>query len=577
MLLKGKGVSGGVALGRVYIYRPLCIEVNPAFFKGKDEKYIELYEDAKKKSEKELEALVLRVKKVDEIKAEIFSAHLAILLDEDIDNQIKEEITKNKKLPQYAVESVFQNYIDTLEKLQNSSFRERISDIKDVKFRFLRNLSGCKEQSISYLSEPVVIVCHDLLPSDTVTMDRLNVLGIVTEIGSSTSHSAIIAKSFCIPAVLGVPNLMEKVKNHQEIILDADEGDVILKPTEQQMIEYSEKHTRFMLLKEAHRKYLKCDTFTKDKTKIDLGLNIGNGSLYECKKFQYVDFIGLLRSEFLYMNNDSLPTEEQQFEEYKKVLVCAKGKPVTIRTLDIGGDKTLDYLSLPKESNPFLGIRAIRFCFENEEIFRTQLRALYRASVFGNLKILLPMIESLDEIRKAKRIINEIKEELESENFKYSTNVEIGIMIEVPSIAIMADKVVKEVDFASIGTNDLCQYLLACDRGNPKMVNYYQNFHPSLFRLIDYVSKVFNKEGKSLSVCGELAGDKLASLVMVGSGITKLSMSIISVVEIRMNLEKYTMDELKEIRKHVINLSTEEEVKGYLTKYRIEKDKAALK
>ncbi|MDD4082032.1 MAG: phosphoenolpyruvate--protein phosphotransferase [Sphaerochaetaceae bacterium] len=576
MLLKGKGVSGGVALGRVYVYRPFSIEVNPAFFKGKDEKYIELYEDAKKKSEKELEALVLRVKEVDETKVEIFSAHLAILLDEDIDHQIKNEITVNKKLPSYAVESVFNNYIDTLEKLQNSSFRERISDIKDVKFRFLRNLFGGKEQSISYLSEPVVIVCHDLLPSDTVTMDRLNVLGIVTEIGSSTSHSAIIAKSFCIPAVLGVPNLMEKVKNHQEIILDADEGDVILKPTEQQMIEYSEKHTRFMLLKEAHRKYLKCGTFTKDKEKIDLGLNIGNGSLYECEKFQYVDFIGLLRSEFLYMNNDSLPTEEEQLEEYKKVLVSAEGKSVTIRTLDIGGDKTLDYLSLPIETNPFLGIRAIRFCFENEEIFRTQLRALYRASVFGNLKILLPMIESLDEIRKVKRIINEIKEELDSEDYHYDNNVELGIMIEVPSIAIMADKVVKEVDFASIGTNDLCQYLLACDRGNPKMVNYYQNFHPSLFRLIDFVSEVFNKEGKSLSVCGELAGDILASLVMVGSGIKKLSMSIISVVEIRINLEKYTMKELKEIRDHVIDLSTEEEVKEYLSRCQKEKDKVSI-
>ncbi len=564
MILNGSGVSKGIVIGRIFVYKPFTVQVKETRFSGSAEDELLKYEHAVQCARDELESCRKHLEKTEMDKAHLFSAHEELLCDTCVDEDIRDAVVHDRVAADYAIDSVFSSYAAAFAKSKSPVIRERVSDMNDVKLRLLRVFYGIKEKNIASLASPVIIACHDLLPSDTATMDRDNVIGILTEAGGETSHSAIIAKSRRIPAILGISGLLDSVYDDETVILDALTGKVFTEPSAELVEAYKKKNEAFLAARKETDLWLDRKAVTADGQEISIGLNIGSASDDELENLKHTDYIGLFRSEFLYMGKSDFPDEDMQFAEYKKVLVAADGAPVTLRTLDIGGDKTLKYWKLPQEDNPFLGCRAIRLCFRHEDIFRIQLRAALRASVYGNLQLMFPMIGSLDDIRKAKGIVESVKAELAAEKIPYRGTVGIGIMIEIPSIALIADQVAREVDFASLGTNDLCQYLLACDRVNPGVAGYYQNFHPALFRLIGYAAQEFARAGKPLGVCGELGGNPLAVPVLAGLGITKFSMGIASVPVIKKTLASFSVEEMQRLAAHVRNSGTAEETEQYL-------------
>lgn len=565
MILKGKCVSDGIAIGDAYLYHQYVPNITEKLIDPNTVKNELLrLENAKERAKCELLSIVNKLSGDKDKKSEIFKAHLDILCDTVMDEDIQSLIEYEHYSAEAAVDSVCSKFASMIEKAKDELLRERAADIHDIKIRLLRNLSGIPERNLNDLPKPVVIFADNLFPSDTATMDRKNVLAIVTEKGGETSHTAIIAKSYGIPAVLGVKDMMAYVKEGNKVIVDALNGDVYIDPDDGQMSFFTEQYDKYLQTKQMIGSFISKEPFTQDNKRIEVHLNIGSGNPNELEGSEYVDGIGLFRTEFLYMERDKAPTEDEQYEVYRNILSHFGNRPVTLRTLDIGGDKTVCYLNLPKEDNPFLGNRALRFCFSHPEIFKTQLRAAFRASVFGNLQIMLPMVGSLDDIQRAKTIINEVKEDLKSSGIPYREDVKIGIMIEIPSIALMADIVANEVDFASIGTNDLCQYTLAVDRMNSDVCRYYQNFHPAIFRLIGFVADKFIKQNKVISVCGEMGGDPLAATVLIGLGITKLSMGLSSVPRVKKIIADLTMPKARLISDTVCKLATADEIKEYL-------------
>lgn len=565
MRFKSKIVSRGISIGEVYIFEPLIITVKEAYIeKGNEKESVALYEATREKAKAELLNIQKKLMEADEEKAKIFAAHIDILYDEAMDEEIKELIECEHYSPDFAVQTVYSNYANLLAKSKDKLISERSADIIDVQNRMLRCFSGMPEKNVSYLERPVIIASHNLLPSDTAMFDWKNVIGILTEIGGPTSHSAIIAKSHGIPALIGIPDLLGMLKHGEKIILDAVDGELIMNPSEAQLCEYEAKRSRWLLKADEIRKYQNSEPLTKDGVRIDIGLNISSASLQELEGACCSDFVGLFRTEFLYMGSEHMPTEDEQLKEYKKVLLAYGSRPVILRTLDIGGDKTLPYMELPKEDNPFLGNRALRLCFSNPDLFRTQLRAAFRASLYGNLWLMLPMVGSLDDVRRAKAIIESVRSELKSEGTEYSDSVKIGIMIEIPSIALIADLVAKEVDFASIGSNDLCQYLCAVDRLNPSVSEYYQSYHPAMFRTMRFAIEQFVKAGKPVCVCGELGGDPFAAPVLIGFGMRKLSMNISAVAAIKHVLSTLAIADMQAIADTVCNLETAADVENYL-------------
>jgi phosphotransferase system enzyme I (PtsI) len=565
MKLNGNPVSPGIAVTKAFHYIPfvpeVCMEtVEPS--KAPEE--LEAYKKALEGSLKELEAVVERLKSAQDEKYKIFEAHADIASDEVMNEEIEALINDEHSTALSAVEAIYNQYIEVLGSSKDKLISERTADLKDVKKRMQRNLLGIEESNISSLSENVIIIAHDLFPSDTATLDKEHVSGIITEIGGTTSHTAIIAREYGIPAIVGVAGALESLTNGSTIAMDATNGVIESELSEETIASYNKKKSAFLEEKLEIEQYLHKEAFTADGVRIQLGANVGgkNDDIDACASF--TDFIGLFRTEFLYMSSSTLPDEDTQFEVYKKTLMAYGDRPVTLRTLDVGGDKTLPCLPLPKEDNPFLGNRALRLCFSMPEIFKTQLRAALRASVYGNLWIMLPMVGSLDDVRRAKAILDDVKAELKSQNIPFNPEVKLGIMIEIPSIAMIADIVVKEVDFASIGTNDLCQYTLAVDRINPTVSSYYQSYHPALFRLMGYAVEQFNKKEKPISVCGELGGDELAAPVLVGLGMRKLSMSASSVAKIKKVLSKHTVKEMEDLAAKVLNSATAEEANKYM-------------
>lgn len=564
MTYTGTAVSAGVAIGKVYLYQSFQPKlhdwppVNP-------EADIAQYEVALNAARQELEALQTRFERDgDGDKAGIFGAHLEILLDEVMDEEIREGISSQMFNGPQAIQAVYEQYATMFESLEDPIIRERALDLRDVCSRVLRCWDGLPEQNLSALPGPVIVVAHDLLPSDTATLDRENVLGIITEVGGSTSHSAIIARSYEIPAVLGVANICTELKEGQELILDAVTGELICNITDTTRNFYQQKREKILQELAVTRQYLDRDPVTPDGTRMMVELNVASADPHELGSAKYTDGVGLFRSEFLYMGRKALPSEEEQFQAYRKVLMAFGDKPVTLRTLDIGGDKPLDCMDLPVEENPFLGNRALRLCFQRPQIFRTQLRAALRASVYGNLWLMFPMISSMDDIRLAKRYVEEVKAELTAENIPYSPDMKIGIMVEVPSIALLADMAAQEVDFCSIGTNDLTQYSTAVDRGNPAVKSYYQTYHPALFRLIGYVVREFTSRGKAVGVCGEMGGNPKTAAVLMGLGMRQLSMGASSLAAIKRMVVSTSITEAEEIAKTVCQLSTAQEVEQYL-------------
>lgn len=563
MVLRGNGVSKGVAIGEIFLYQPFIPQTTEAHYSGDPKQYLEQYEALCLQARVELQAIRERMMQTDAEKAAIFSAQMEILCDEVMDEEIRDGIQYDTWMPDWAVETVYSRYERRLQKAGDPLIRERAADLKDVKNRLLRIWCGVPQQSLAQLEKPVIIAAHDLLPSDTAVMERDHVLGIVTESGGTTSHSAIIARSYGIPAVLGIPNLLPRLTNGEKVILDAVDGVLITRPDGKQEKEMRIKQKEYEIHAARIQKYLHRDPLTADGERIEIGLNIGSARPEDLEGSSVTDFVGLFRTEFLYMDNDHLPTEEEQIIQYQKALLEYAPRPVVLRTLDIGGDKTLPYFPLPQEQNPFLGKRALRLCFDSPELFRTQLRVALRASVAGQLWIMLPMVSSIEEIKRAKALLEQAKQELRQEKLPFDEGVKLGIMIEIPAVAVIADLIAPEVDFASIGTNDLCQYLMAVDRMNPEVTSYYQSYHPALFRLIGYVVERFKQAGKPICICGELGGDPLAAPVLVGLGIRKLSMSLSSVAAVKRALAGFTVKQMEEMARAVENM-TDGQAREYL-------------
>ena len=565
MIIKGNPVSPGIAIGEVYLFQPFVPDINEKGIRQDEvEANIQKYHDAKKAAEAELETTVSRLQKDEPDKANIFVAHQAILTDITMEEEIVEMVTDELRSADYAIAEIYDRYVAIFENLEDELIRERAVDLRDVRNRLLRCWAGVEEKNLATLEHDAIVVAEDLFPSDTATLNRKRVLAILTEVGGSTSHSAIIARSYEIPAVLGIPNVLTCLRQGGAVIVDALQGTVIVDPTPAELKEYTKKLETYRAKVTETKKFLDAQPLTADGVRVDVQLNIGSAGKEELDGSRYTDGVGLFRTEFLYMGRAQLPSEEEQYITYRRVLETYGDRPVILRTLDIGGDKQLKSMQLPKEDNPFLGNRALRLCFTHPALFRTQLRAALRASVHGNLWIMLPMVASLDDIHRAKAMIEEAKAELTKEGIPFSSTYKLGIMVEIPSIALIADLAAQEVDFASIGSNDLCQYMTAVDRMNPALVDYYQSYHPAMFRLIGYVVEQFKRFNKPVGVCGEMGGDPLAAVVLVGLGMRKLSMGLASVAPIKKLLSGLTIQKAEEIANTVKALPTADEVKAYL-------------
>jgi len=562
MVLNGKGAAPGIAVGKIFLYKKNSNVPAEGFVPaGEEQLQLDRYIEVKNQAIGELEGIRLSMQKYDPQKAEIFKAHQEIADDVVINEEIPARILKERWSGDWAIYQVYETVLAVLRQTADASIAERAADFDDVRSLLLRLWYGEKNEGLSSLTEPVIIAAHDLMPSDTASMNKDNVLAILTETGGVTSHAAIIARSYGIPTVLGIQGLLDVVKHGQTAAVNADEGIVILEPEEKIADAYMKKSEDFRRERLSAVSFLSAEGRTADGVKIDIGLNIEDAQLSMAEN---VDSVGLFRTEFLYMGRSALPSEDEQFSVYRKVLECFNKKPVILRTLDIGGDKRLLSMEMPREENPFLGNRALRFCFSHPEIFTAQIRACLRASVYGNLWIMLPMVASIDDIRRAKEHIAGVKEQLKKEK-KAVGEAKIGIMIEIPSIALLAAHAAKEVDFASIGSNDLCQYLCAADRMNSEVEDYYQSYHPAMFKIINEAVSAFNKAGKPISICGELGSSLPAVPVLIGLGMRKLSMGSSSVAPVKRAVSTLTVKKAEETAKRVLQLSTAEEVKEFLS------------
>lgn len=526
---KGIAASKGYAIGNVFLYEEKEIIIT-------DEKVVDTVSELNKLQDavalcrEQLEKIKTKtIENVGEHEAAVFEAHMLILDDPEFVGSIETEIKNNSTNAMKTVDMVSKNLVMIFESIDDAYLRERAADIKDVSKRMLANLAG-HTIGLEIEKANTIVVAHDLTPSDTAQLDKSKVNGFITNIGGRTSHSAIMARTLEIPAVVGLGDITSAVKNDDLVIVDGVEGFVIINPDETTIKVYEEKIVAYEKEKEELRKLLNVSVVTKEGKCIEVCGNIGKPQDVEQVIANGGDGVGLFRTEFLYMDRDAAPTEEEQFAAYKHVLEAMKGKKVVIRTLDIGGDKTLPYLPLPEEMNPFLGYRAIRLCLDKKEIFKVQLRALLRASVYGQLAVMFPMISGIEEFNSAKEVVEECKRELEAEGLSYSDSIEWGMMVEIPAAAVMADELAKHVDFFSIGTNDLIQYTLAVDRMSEKVSYLYNPMHPAVLRLIKMTIDGAHKHGKWVGMCGEMAGDEAAIPTLLEYGLDEFSMSATSIL-----------------------------------------------
>ena len=497
-------------------------------------------------------------------KAAIFDAHLLVLDDPELIQPIEEKIKNEQVNAPTALSDVTGQFITIFESMDNEYMKERAADIRDVSKRVLAHILGVELPNPSMIDESVVIIGNDLTPSDTAQLNKEFVQGFVTNIGGRTSHSAIMSRSLEIAAVVGTKSITQEVKQGDMIIVDGLTGEVIIDPTEDEVIAYQNKRERFFEDKQELQKLRDEETTTIDGRHAELAANIGTPNDLKGVIENGAEGIGLYRTEFLYMYRDEMPTEDEQFEAYKKVLETMEDKRVVVRTLDIGGDKELPYLNLPEEMNPFLGYRAIRLCLDQPDIFRPQLRALLRASAFGKLNIMFPMVATIQEFRDAKALLLEEKDNLTNEGIEVSDDIELGIMVEIPSTAALADVFAKEVDFFSIGTNDLIQYTMAADRMSERVSYLYQPYNPSILRLVKQVIEASHKEGKWTGMCGEMAGDEIAIPLLLGLGLDEFSMSATSVLKARRQIKGLSQNEMEELAQRAIDCATSEEVQDLI-------------
>ncbi|WP_223068561.1 phosphoenolpyruvate--protein phosphotransferase [Paenibacillus caui] len=517
--------------------------------------------DALEKSKTELEAIKERtLQELGAKKAEIFESHLLILNDPELISPVEDKITNEGVNAEFALNETAAQFISMFENMKSAYLQERAADMRDVTKRVLTHLLGLTYVNPAEINTEVIVIAEDLTPSDTAQLNRKYVKGFTTNIGGRTSHSAIMARSLEIPAVVGTKEVLEQVNSGDLVIVDGLDGKVIINPTEELVQQYKNKQEKYLAQRDEWRKLRDLPTVSLDGVHVELAVNIGTPNDVAGVVDNGGEGVGLYRTEFLYMGRDKLPTEEIQFNAYKTVLEKMEGKPVVVRTLDIGGDKELPYLDLPKEMNPFLGFRAVRLCLERTDIFRTQLRALLRASVYGNLRIMFPMIATLDEFRQAKALLLEEKAKLTSEGVEVSEDIQLGIMVEIPSTAVMADQFAKEVDFFSIGTNDLIQYTMAADRMNERVSYLYQPYNPAILRLVKMVIDAAHKEGKWAGMCGEMAGDSTAIPLLLGLGLDEFSMSATSILPARSQIAKLSKAEMQELASKALAMQTAAQV-----------------
>lgn len=492
----------------------------------------------------------------------IFAAHLDMAEDDTLLLGVEEKITKGKGA-QWALQEQMEETCGMLESLEDAYLRERAADVRDVCRRMMAFLKGIDDDPFRNIKEKVILFAEELNPSDTAKMDFHYVKGMVTAKGGSTSHVAILARSLEIPALLGMEGILEKAEAGQEIILDGNEGLLILSPDDLTHRVYAEKQEAEKELKRKLKEMNRLPAVTTDGRQVHLYANVGSLKDVEAAKKHGAEGVGLFRSEFLYMESSRFPTEQEQFEIYKKAAEILK-KPITIRTLDIGGDKALPYYQFEKEENPFLGWRAIRFCLDMRDVFKTQLKALLRAAAYGDIRIMYPMIVSVEEFRKANQMLEECKQELRERGVLFRESISTGIMVETPAAVFVAEELAKEVDFFSIGTNDLTQYILAADRGNQKLTKLYSPFHPAVLRAVERVIEAGHREGKEVGMCGEFAGDERAVPLLVGMGLDEFSMVSNEIAAVRYQVRGLSEEQAKHLAKRVLAAGTEKEVKHLL-------------
>ncbi|MFH1868971.1 MAG: phosphoenolpyruvate--protein phosphotransferase [Candidatus Omnitrophota bacterium] len=567
-MFKGIAASPGIAIGKAFLYNREDIAVPRTKIKVSDiPNEIARFEEALMKTRSEIVSIRDKISNEMGVKhAEIFNAHLLVLEDRMIIDEIISRLRSQKLNVEYLFEDVLRKYIRVFQKMDDEYLRERITDIEDVGKRLLRNLLGKKKQALHDLPPKSVVVAYNLSPSDTATMHRKNVIAFVTDIGGKTSHTAIMAKSLEIPAVVGLESITENVKNGDVIIIDGTDGNVIINPTQKILSEYAKQQKKFVKFDKELQDLKTLPAETKDGHRVELAANIELPEDIPTVLMHGAEGIGLYRTEFFYMNRIGLPTEEEHYQAYCNVIELIKPGILTIRTLDLGGDKFLSQLDVPKEMNPFLGWRAIRLSLAKPELFKTQLRAILRASAHGKVRLMYPMISGVEELEAANGFLEESKKELKAKRIPFGKDFEVGVMIEVPSAALIADILAEKVDFFSIGTNDLIQYSLAVDRVNEKIAYLYEPAHPAVLRLIKNIIDAGHSKGIWIGMCGEMAGEPVFAPLLLGLGLDEFSVPASSILKIKKIIRSMRYDEAKKLAADALLLSTGTDVEALITK-----------
>lgn len=567
MKIYGVGAAEGIGIGVAKVVREQNVEVVKKTVSDSETEvnnFMRVLDITKAETEEMSQALE---KNASAKEAEILFGHIMLMSDPMLVDEIVNRIKGESVCAEYVIEEVCNQYAAVFASMDDELMQQRATDMIDIKTRLIKKVLGIENTDLSKLPYGSILVAKDLTPSMTAGLNPDNVLGIVTQFGGKTSHSAILARALEIPAVVGLSNLPEDISDDTDILLDGESGEVIILPTDNEKSDYENKKKNYDANKEMLKKYRELPSISKDGKKVEIAGNIGSPEDAEKVIENGGEGIGLFRTEFLFMDRDCMPTEEEQFESYKEVATAMEGKPVIIRTLDIGGDKEIPYMGIVQDENPFLGYRAIRLCLDRkDDIYIPQLRALLRASAFGNIKIMLPLITSMDEIREAKALISNIKKELDEKNIAYNKNIEVGIMVETAAASLLADIFAKEVDFFSIGTNDLIQYTMSVDRGNVKIAGLYSPFSPAVLRSINRIITEGKKAGIMVGMCGEAAADPLLIPVLLAWGMDEFSMSASSILKSRQIISGCDSKDLKAKVDKVLEMSTESEIKEYLKK-----------
>lgn len=562
-MIQGIGASKGYGVGAIVRIEETDLSFEDKKITDVDAEIARFQKAVEDFTEKTMDMAAKMREQVGEKEAEILEGHVIMVSDPAMADEVTNQI-KDGTCAERALWNVCDMFIQIFSMAEDELTNQRVTDVQDMRNRLLKILLGKEEVDISQVPKGTILAARDLTPSMTVGLHKENVVGILTEVGGKTSHSAILARALEIPAVLSIPDIMQTVKDGQEVALDGDLGVVILDPSEEEKAEYHAKREQYLKEKEALRALVGKPTITADGKQVELVCNIGKPQDSDMVLERDGEGVGLFRTEFLFMDRTNTPSEEEQFQAYKQVAETMQGKPVIIRTLDVGGDKEIPYLNLEKEDNPFLGYRAIRVCLKQKDLYRAQLRALLRASAYGDIRIMVPMVTCLDELRQVKEILGELMKELDQEQIAYNKEIKVGIMIETPAASLMADLLAKEADFFSIGTNDLTQYTMVVDRGNAQVAYLYSAYNPAVLRSIAHVIACGNEAGIPVGMCGEAAADEKLIPLLLAYGLDEFSVSATSVLATRNTIAKWTIEEAKALAEEVEGLGTREEVENLL-------------